>query len=88
MGSKPIPQAYGTAPAGHRAPSIDAGASPTTPLRTIDHPATSSAPRCATATIRVPVDPQTIDHRERLWTGGVKSRPAPSRFFFKKPKAI
>ena len=54
------------------------------------HPATSRGRRRAiatsAATIRVPVDRQTIDHRERLWTGGVKSRPAHLRFFSKKPK--
>ena len=30
----------------------------------------------STATSRVPVDHATIDHRERLWTSGVKSRPS------------
>src|SRR5262249_22724530 len=31
--------------------------------------------RLSTATISVPVAHPTIDHRERLWTGAVKSRP-------------
>jgi hypothetical protein len=32
----------------------------------------------------VPFDHPTIDHRERLWTGGVKSRPTLFRFCTKK----
>src|SRR5215468_11161860 len=57
-------------------------------LATIDYPAMSPGPRCAiatsTATIRAPVDHPTIDHRERLWDRGVKSRPAHLRNFPKK----
>ena len=59
---------------------------------TIDHPATSFGPRCAiatpTATIRVPVDHPTIDHRARLWDRVRKIAPHHLRFFFKKTKAI
>jgi hypothetical protein len=41
-----------------------------------------------TATIRVPVDLPTIDHRERLWDRGAQSRPAHPRFFSKKNVGI
>ena len=57
-----------------------ARAAPTTStLATIDHRATSLGPRCAiatsTATIRVPVDRPTINHRERLWDRGGRDPP-------------
>jgi hypothetical protein len=70
----------------HLAPSIVAGASSPT-LQPSNHPATSLGLRCAiatsTATIRVPVDHPTIDHRERLWDRARKIAPHHLRFFYK-----